>query len=65
MEEEASRPEKDSKTLSSDLIEYVQYMIQQHSDNYKVRAGIICQLNIFILCTPDNFLCFWKISKVK
>lgn len=41
LEEEASRPEKDSKTLSSDLIEYVQYMIREHNDNYKVRAGNI------------------------
>ncbi|KAF0022766.1 nucleolar protein 16 [Scophthalmus maximus] len=38
LEEEASRPEKDSKTLSSDLIEYVQYMIRQHKDNYKAMA---------------------------
>lgn len=36
LEEEASRPEKDSKTLSSDLIEYVQHMIREHGDNFKV-----------------------------
>lgn len=29
---------KDTKTLSSDLIEYVQHMIREHNDNYKVRA---------------------------
>lgn len=39
LEEEASRPEKDSKTLSSDLIEYAQYMIREHNDNFKVRAA--------------------------
>lgn len=38
LEEEASRPEKESKTLSTDLIEYVQYMVREHSDNYKVRS---------------------------
>ncbi|GAA6232526.1 nucleolar protein 16 [Lates japonicus] len=38
LEEEASRPEKDSKTLSSDLIEYIQYMIQEHKDDYKAMA---------------------------
>uniref|UniRef100_A0A673C627 Nucleolar protein 16 n=1 Tax=Sphaeramia orbicularis TaxID=375764 RepID=A0A673C627_9TELE len=38
LEEEASRPEKDTKTLSSDLIEYAQYMIREHKDNFKVRA---------------------------
>lgn len=38
LEEEASLSEKDSKTLSSDLIEYVQYMIRQHKDNYKAMA---------------------------
>ncbi|XP_070773928.1 nucleolar protein 16 [Enoplosus armatus] len=38
LEEEASRPEKDSKTLSSDLIEYTQYMIREHKDDYKAMA---------------------------
>lgn len=41
LEQEASLPEKDSKTLSSDLIEYVQHMIREHGDNYKVR-GTFC-----------------------
>lgn len=39
LEEEANRPEKDTKTLSADLIEYVQYMVREHKDNYKVRAS--------------------------
>lgn len=55
MEEEASRPEKDCKTLSSDLIEYVQYMIREHKDDYKV--------NIYILFTQRGWKrrsCFWK-----
>lgn len=38
LQEEASLPEKDSKTLSSDLIEYVQHMIREHKDNYKAMA---------------------------
>ncbi|KAK5858908.1 hypothetical protein PBY51_003017 [Eleginops maclovinus] len=38
LEEEASRLQKDSKTLSSDLIEYVQYMIREHKDNFKEMA---------------------------
>ncbi|KAF3705517.1 Nucleolar protein 16 [Channa argus] len=38
LEDEASRPEKDSKTLSSDLIEYAQYMIREHGDDYKAMA---------------------------
>ncbi|XP_069572571.1 nucleolar protein 16 [Brachyistius frenatus] len=38
MEEEASLPEKDCKTLSSDLIEYVQYMIREHKDDCKAMA---------------------------
>lgn len=62
LEEEANRPEKDSKTLSSDLIEYVQYMIREHSDNYKVRA--VSFLSFFLnsgipkLCkkSQDRFL---------
>ena len=39
---EANLPVKDTKTLSSDLIEYVQHMVRQHGDNYKVRKGPVC-----------------------
>lgn len=39
LEEEANRLQKDSKTLSSDLIEYAQYMIREHKDNFKVRSA--------------------------
>ncbi|XP_053187211.1 LOW QUALITY PROTEIN: nucleolar protein 16 [Scomber japonicus] len=35
---QANRPEKDSKTLSSDLIEYAQYMIREHKDDFKAMA---------------------------
>ncbi|KAL0994435.1 hypothetical protein UPYG_G00122260 [Umbra pygmaea] len=35
---EASRPVIDTKTLSADLIEYVQYMVRSHSDNFKAMA---------------------------
>lgn len=59
LEEEASRPEKDSKTLSSDLIEYVQYMIREHNDNYKVRAGHI------ILKPVKNSICFLFMKNFK
>jgi len=38
LEEEANRPEKDTKTLSSDLIEYAQHMIREHKDNFKAMA---------------------------
>ncbi|KAM9847297.1 nucleolar protein 16 [Aulostomus maculatus] len=38
LEQEASLPEKDTKTLSSDLLEYVQHMIREHKDNYKAMA---------------------------
>ncbi|XP_061607188.1 nucleolar protein 16 [Phyllopteryx taeniolatus] len=38
LEEEANLPGKASKTLSSDLIEYVQHMIREHKDNYKAMA---------------------------
>ncbi|KAM9728671.1 nucleolar protein 16 [Menidia menidia] len=38
LQEEASLPEKDQKTLSSDLIEYVQHMVRQHGDDYKKMA---------------------------
>ncbi|KAG7484703.1 hypothetical protein MATL_G00052850 [Megalops atlanticus] len=38
LEEEASLPTKDTKSLSRDIIEYVQYMIKEHNDNYKAMA---------------------------
>ncbi|XP_061754788.1 nucleolar protein 16 [Nerophis ophidion] len=38
LEQQASLPGKDTKTLSSDLIEYVQHMIREHKDNYKAMA---------------------------
>ncbi|XP_074529162.1 nucleolar protein 16 [Halichoeres trimaculatus] len=38
LEEQAQLPEKDTKTLSSDLIEYVQYMIREHKDDFKAMA---------------------------
>ncbi|XP_005993436.1 nucleolar protein 16 [Latimeria chalumnae] len=36
--EEASLPEKRNATLSRDMIEYVQYMIENHGDNCKEMA---------------------------
>ncbi|KAJ0061736.1 hypothetical protein NL108_008289 [Boleophthalmus pectinirostris] len=68
--EEASVPEKDSKTLSSDLIEYVQYMIREHKDNYKEMARdeknyyqdtpkqIKRKINEYKRCHPDHFNTF-------
>ncbi|XP_051903173.1 nucleolar protein 16 isoform X1 [Hippocampus zosterae] len=38
LEEEANLPVTDTKTLSSDLIMYVQHMIREHKDNYKAMA---------------------------
>ncbi|XP_038270533.1 nucleolar protein 16 [Dermochelys coriacea] len=38
LEYEASLPEKKSETLSRDLIDYVQYMIRNHGENYKDMA---------------------------
>lgn len=42
LEEEASRPVKDTKTLSTDLIEYVQHMIREHREDFKVRVFFLC-----------------------
>ncbi|TFK00571.1 Nucleolar protein 16 [Platysternon megacephalum] len=38
LEYEASLPEKKSETLSRDLIDYVQYMVRSHGENYKDMA---------------------------
>ncbi|KAJ8348427.1 hypothetical protein SKAU_G00270160 [Synaphobranchus kaupii] len=38
LEAEASLPGKDTKSLSTDMIEYVQYMIREHNDNFKGMA---------------------------
>nr|XP_057944036.1 nucleolar protein 16 [Doryrhamphus excisus] len=67
LEEEASLPVKDTKTLSSDLIEYVQHMIREHSDNYKAMARdeknyyqdtpkqIKRKINEYKRCHPDHY----------
>ncbi|KAM9349033.1 nucleolar protein 16 [Symphorus nematophorus] len=72
LEEEASRPEKDCKTLSSDLIEYVQYMIREHNDNYKAMARdeknyyqdtpkqIKRKINEYKRCHPQHYDAFMK-----
>lgn len=39
MEEEANLPRKDTTTCSTDLIEFVQHMIREHGEDYKVRGG--------------------------
>ncbi|KAM3601780.1 uncharacterized protein V6R79_018898 [Siganus canaliculatus] len=36
--EEGSRPEKDTKTLSSNIIEFVQHMIREHGEDHKAMA---------------------------
>ncbi|CAN9501038.1 unnamed protein product [Ophioblennius macclurei] len=38
LQEEAARPQKDTKTLSSDLLEFVQHLIRQHGDDLKAMA---------------------------
>ncbi|KAM8742020.1 nucleolar protein 16 [Acanthopagrus schlegelii] len=67
LEEEANRPVKDTKTLSADLIEYVQYMVREHKDNYKAMARdeknyyqdtpkqIKRKINEYKRCHPDHF----------
>uniref|UniRef100_A0A673C857 Nucleolar protein 16 n=1 Tax=Sphaeramia orbicularis TaxID=375764 RepID=A0A673C857_9TELE len=67
LEEEASRPEKDTKTLSSDLIEYAQYMIREHKDNFKAMARdeknyyqdtpkqIKRKINEYKRCHPEHY----------
>ncbi|KAJ8266845.1 hypothetical protein GJAV_G00135340 [Gymnothorax javanicus] len=38
LEAEASTPGKSTKSLSADLIEYVQHMIKEHKDDFKAMA---------------------------
>nr|XP_020470817.1 nucleolar protein 16 [Monopterus albus] len=72
LQEEASRPEKDSKTLSSDLVEYIQHMIREHKDNYKAMARdeknyyqdtpkqIKRKINEYKRCHPEHYDAFIK-----
>ncbi|XP_054611503.1 nucleolar protein 16 [Dunckerocampus dactyliophorus] len=67
LEEEASLRGKDTKTLSSDLIEYVQHMIREHKDNYKAMARdeknyyqdtpkqIKRKINEYKRCHPEHY----------
>ncbi|XP_068186782.1 nucleolar protein 16 [Antennarius striatus] len=70
LEEEAGRPGTSSKTLSSDLIQYVQHMIRQHRDNYKEMARdeknyyqdtpkqIRRKINEYKRCHPEQYHAF-------
>uniref|UniRef100_A0A3B3TY10 Nucleolar protein 16 n=1 Tax=Poecilia latipinna TaxID=48699 RepID=A0A3B3TY10_9TELE len=70
LQEEASLQEKDSKTLSSDLIEYAQHMIREHKDNYKAMARdeknyyqdtpkqIKRKINEYKRCHPQHYEAF-------
>ncbi|XP_028276506.1 nucleolar protein 16 [Parambassis ranga] len=70
LEDQASLPEKDTKTLSSDLIEYVQYMIREHKDDYKAMARdeknyyqdtpkqIKRKINEYRRCHPQHYEAF-------
>uniref|UniRef100_G3QC96 Nucleolar protein 16 n=1 Tax=Gasterosteus aculeatus aculeatus TaxID=481459 RepID=G3QC96_GASAC len=65
---EANVPERDCKTLSSDLIEYAQYMIREHNDDFKAMAQdeknyyqdtpkqIKRKINEYMRCHPDAFM---------
>lgn len=57
LEEEASRPGKNTKTLSSDLIDYVQHMIREHREDFKVRVGVF-----FLCCQLLLSVCLWRSS---
>ncbi|XP_030603150.1 nucleolar protein 16 [Archocentrus centrarchus] len=70
LEEEASLPGKDTKTLSTDLIEYVQYMIREHNEDYKAMARdeknyyqdtpkqIKRKINEYKRCHPQHYEAF-------
>ncbi|XP_068456733.1 nucleolar protein 16 [Clinocottus analis] len=70
LQEEADRPEIDSKTLSSDLIEYAQYMIREHLDDFKAMAmdeknyyqdtpkQIKRKINEYKRCHPEHYSAF-------
>lgn len=70
LQEEASLPEKDTKTLSSDLIEYAQHMIREHKDNFKAMARdeknyyqdtpkqIKRKINEYKRCHPQHYEAF-------
>lgn len=72
LQEEASLPEKDTKTLSSDLIEYVQHMIRGHGENFKGMARdeknyyqdtpkqIKRKINEYKRCHPQHYETFMK-----
>ncbi|XP_054481956.1 nucleolar protein 16 [Anoplopoma fimbria] len=70
LQEEADRPEKDVKTLSTDLIEYAQYMIREHTDDFKAMARdeknyyqdtpkqIQRKINEYKRCHPEHYSAF-------
>uniref|UniRef100_A0A1A7Y2Y7 Nucleolar protein 16 n=1 Tax=Iconisemion striatum TaxID=60296 RepID=A0A1A7Y2Y7_9TELE len=70
LQEEANLPEKDTKSCSSDLIEYVQHMIREHHDDHKAMARdeknyyqdtpkqIRRKINEYKRCHPQHYEAF-------
>ncbi|XP_048346416.1 nucleolar protein 16 [Sphaerodactylus townsendi] len=70
LEYQASLPEKQSQTLSRDLIDYVQHMIQNHGENYKAMARdeknyyqdtpkqIKSKINVYKRIYPEEYQAF-------
>lgn len=47
MEAEAKLPKQDTRTVSRDMIEYVQHMIREHKEDYKVGRKSTCAITRF------------------
>ncbi|XP_028838167.1 nucleolar protein 16 [Denticeps clupeoides] len=72
LEAEASLPIEDRKTLSTDLIEYVQHMLREHSEDYKAMARdeknyyqdtpkqIKRKVNEYKRCHADHYAAFME-----
>ena len=59
MEEEASQRFDDDKSLSRDLIDFVQHMVREHGEDYKVTPrGTVCDAT---LCLMLRCLVLWSV----
>uniref|UniRef100_A0A8C3IDI8 Nucleolar protein 16 n=1 Tax=Chrysemys picta bellii TaxID=8478 RepID=A0A8C3IDI8_CHRPI len=63
LEYEASLPEKKSETLSRDLIDYVQYMVRNHGENYKVGGPCLCGARVGGGVWEPLPQCLWPVGE--
>ncbi|XP_023700552.1 nucleolar protein 16 [Paramormyrops kingsleyae] len=77
MEAQAKLPKQDTRTVSTDMIEYVQHMIREHKEDYKAMARdeknyyqdtpkqIKRKIELYKQCHPEEYAAFLELLKTE